>query len=70
MGVNLRRIKAYRVYNDLGQTEMAEKIGISLTSYCHKEQGLKEFTSTEVGKMSEVFNVPPGDLYSKETQLL
>lgn len=70
MGVNLKRIKAYRVYNDLGQVQMAEKMGISLTSYCHKEQGLKEYTSTEVGKMAEIFNVPPGDLYNKESQLL
>lgn len=70
MGVNLRRIKAYRVYNDIGQEEMAEKIGISLTSYSYKEQGNREFTSTEVGKMAEVFNIPVGDLFSKDTQLL
>lgn len=69
MGVNIRRIKAYRVYNDLGQLDMANKIGISHTSYCHKEQGLKEFTSSEVGKMAEVFNVEPGDLYSRESKL-
>ena len=70
MGVNLKRIKAYRVYNDLGQAQMAEKMGISLTSYCHKEQGLKDFTSTEVGIMADTFNVPAGDLYSKNQQLL
>lgn len=70
MGVNLKRIKAYRVYNDIGQREMAEKMDISLTSYCHKEQGFKEFTSTEIGKMAEIFKVPPGDLFSRDKQLV
>ena len=70
MGVNLKRIKAYRTYNDLGQEQLAEKIGISLTAYCQKEQGYREFTSTEVGKMAEVFEVPPGDLYNQDKKLL
>lgn len=70
MGVNIKRIKAYRVYNDLGQQDMAKALSISLTSYCHKEQGLKDFSSTEVGIMANVFNVPAGDLFSKEPQLL
>lgn len=70
MGVNLKRIKAYRVYNDIGQQEMADKLGIGLTSYCHREQGLKEFTSTEVSKMAEIFKVDPGDLFSRDAKLV
>lgn len=69
MGVNLKRIKAYRVYNDLDQTEMAKKIGISKTSYYFKETGERDFTSEEVGKMAEIFGVEPGDLFSKSKQL-
>jgi DNA-binding XRE family transcriptional regulator len=70
MGVNLKRIKAYRIYNEYSQGDMADKMEISLTSYCHKEQGLKDFTSTEVGKMADIFGVPAGDLFSLEKQLL
>ena len=39
MGVNLKRIKAYRVYNDLNQHQMAEALGVAKTSYYLKETG-------------------------------
>ena len=69
MGVNLKRIKAYRVYNDLNQHQMAEALGIAKTSYSLKEIGERDFTSEEVGKMANVFNVDPGDLFSKDPKL-
>ena len=69
MGVNLRRIKAYRVYNELDQQSMSEMLGISRTSYYLKETGGREFTSTEIAKMADVFKVDVGDLFSKETKL-
>lgn len=70
MGVNLKRIKAYRVYNEIGQEEMAEKLGISIASYSYKEQGRREFTSSEVGKIAKAFDIPVGDLFSNDNQLL
>ena len=69
MGVNLRRIKAYRTYNDLGQSEVANELNISVTSYSQKETGNIDFTSKEVGKLANIFGVDPGDLYSNEKQL-
>ena len=69
MGVNLKRIKAYRVYNDLNQYQMADALGIAKTSYYLKETGERDFTSEEVGKMAEIFGVEPGDLFSKSKQL-
>lgn len=69
MGVNLRRIKAYRVYNDLGQKDIAKVLGISLTSYCSKEQGHVDFTATEVTKMADKFKVHPGDLFESCSRL-
>ena len=64
MGVNLKRIKAYRVYNDLNQNQMAEALGIAKTSYYLKETGERDFTSEEVRKMAEIFGADPGDLFS------
>lgn len=70
MGVNLRRIKAYRTYNDLDQQKMAEALEISKTSYSLKESGERDFTSKEVGIMAVVFGVDPGDLYSNDPKLV
>ena len=70
MGVNLRRIKAYRTYNDLDQQKMADALAISKTSYSLKESGERDFTSEEVGMMAAVFGVEPGDLFSKDPKLV
>ena len=70
MGVNTRRIKAYRAYNEIGQKEVAEALGVSITTYSQKEQGILDFSSKEIGKLAEIFNVPPGDLFSQNKQLL
>lgn len=70
MGVNLRRIKAYRTYNDLDQQKMADALEISKTSYSLKESGERDFTSKEVGMMAVVFGVEPGDLFSNDPKLV
>ena len=69
MGVNLKRIRAYRTYNDLDRQQIADKIGISKSAYANKEQGIADFTSVEIGKMAEIFGVEPGDLFSHDKKL-
>lgn len=69
MSINLSRLKAYRALHRENQKDIAEVLGICLTSYCHKEQGYKEFSGTEIGKMAEHWNIPPGDLFSKNPLL-
>lgn len=69
MGVNLKRIKAYRAYNDMSQQDIAVVLNITKSSYALKEQGVTEFTSSEIGKMAEIFEVDPGDLFRRDKQL-
>lgn len=38
MQINLRRIKAERVFKKISQAQMAKKLGISRTSYAKKEE--------------------------------
>lgn len=44
-------LKAYRKLLNITQIEMAEIIGIGLTSYNHKEQGKKVFTQSEMAQI-------------------
>lgn len=69
MGIKLNRLKAYRTLNNLKQHDMADLLGISLTSYCAKEQGRIDFTSKEVGIMAEKFSINPGELFKEDSTL-
>lgn len=42
------KLVAYRKLLKMNQKSFAEKIGISLVSYSHKETGKTEFTQTEM----------------------
>jgi len=46
----------YRKELNITQTEMAEEIGISLTSYYKKEKGQAEFKQNEMKKIMKVLN--------------
>lgn len=70
MGVNLDRIKAYRVLNKLMQEEVATILGISKQSYHLKEKGKNDFTSEEVGTLAKKFGIEPGDLFKDSTHPL
>ena len=41
MQINLRRIKAERVFKKISQAQLAKKLGISRTSYAKKEEALE-----------------------------
>lgn len=43
----INKEKGYRNMINLSQKEMAKLLGISFTSYCHKEQGKREFKDNE-----------------------
>ena len=42
------KLKGKRVEKGFNQTELANKLGISLSSYCQKEIGKVDFTLTEI----------------------
>jgi len=53
----LKFIKELRLKKNLSQAEVAEKIGISRSSYISFEQGKIELNMTESSKLSDVFGV-------------
>ena len=55
-------LKGYRNMLGFSQTEMCEKIGIGLTSYCMKEQGKRDFNQTEMENIVEVFRAEDSNL--------
>lgn len=48
-------IRIIRNSLNLKQSTVADYIGISLTSYCHKESAKRDFTLTEMKKIQELF---------------
>jgi putative transcriptional regulator len=50
-----KKLVAYRNMLDLSQEKVAEQIGISLTSYNHKETGKRKFSQSEMIKITNLF---------------
>lgn len=59
-------IKAYRVLLKIKQVEMAQKLGICLTSYNQKEQGKKEFTYSEMKALLNILKEQIPELTADE----
>ena len=49
------KLKAKRVELGLTQLDMANKMGITLSTYNLKEQGKREFLSSEIIKILDIF---------------
>lgn len=59
-------LKAYRKLFNITQIQMAEIIGIGLTSYNHKEQGKKEFTHSEMTQILSFLKTKIPDITAEE----
>lgn len=57
------KLKGLRAEKGYNQTQVAEYIGISITSYCNKENGKEEFTYPEIAKLIELFKVTFEDIF-------
>lgn len=57
MTLPLRTLRAYRVLLGMTQSDMAKRIGISLSNYCYKEKGKMEFTIKEMFKILDIIRV-------------
>ena len=55
-------IKSLRVQRGFSQLEIAEKLGISRSSYIAFEQGNRELTLTEAGELSKIFDISLDDI--------
>lgn len=55
----LGRLKAYRAENGLTQEEMAKALGMAVTTYNLKENGIREFRLSEVAKAQQELGLDP-----------
>lgn len=51
-------VKAARVNAKMGQKEVAEVLGLSVTGYQKKENGLSKFYADELALLSQLFDFP------------
>jgi DNA-binding XRE family transcriptional regulator len=51
-------VKAARVNAKMGQEEVAEALGLSVTGYRKKENGQSKFYADELATLSQLFSVP------------
>lgn len=48
-------LKSLRAKNGMKQQDLAELIGISVTTYSNKENGMRKFTIEEALKIADIF---------------
>lgn len=51
-------LKELRKLGNLKQKDVAEFLGVSVTGYANKENGLRQFKTHEAIKLSSLFGVP------------
>ena len=61
------KLKALRAEYNLKQSDLAEMIGICKATYCRKENGLREFTESDIKKICEIFNKDPKDIFFQDS---
>lgn len=57
------KLKALRVERGFKQDDMARMLGIGITTYNRKENGLSEFTESECRKICKILNISPVDIF-------
>lgn len=60
------KLKGKRVEKGFNQTELANKLGISLSSYCQKEIGKVDFTLTEIQDLMYYLDCNFDDIFFKK----
>lgn len=61
-----KMLKAYRKLNDIKAQDMADDLGITLTTYCKKENGKSEFTLTECKKIADKIGKSVDEIFFKQ----
>lgn len=59
----LAKIRGKRCELKLTQQDMANKLGITLKTYCFKEKGTSDFTLKEVVELCKIFNCTLNDIF-------
>lgn len=58
-----RRLKGLRVENGYTQSEIADALGMSLSTYYNKETGKRTFSVKEAISISKLFNKPIEEIF-------
>lgn len=58
-----RTLKALRGLHELTQTDVATILGISLHSYCNKENGKISFSLNEAKQLSDLFKLTIEEIF-------
>ncbi|MDS1004988.1 helix-turn-helix domain-containing protein [Clostridium sporogenes] len=58
-----RTLKALRELHGLTQTDVSKLLGISLHSYCNKENGKLKFTLNEAKQLSDLFKLSIEEIF-------
>lgn len=61
--MNLNKLKGLRAERSYTQNDVANFMGISLTSYQRKESGTSQFTASEIIKIAEIFQVDISEIF-------
>ncbi|NNG67315.1 helix-turn-helix transcriptional regulator [Caldanaerobacter subterraneus] len=57
------KLKALRLEHNLKQIDMAKLLGISENTYNRKENGITEFTESEIKKICDIFNKKAEEIF-------
>jgi len=60
------KLKALRLEHNLKQTDMAKLLGMSETTYNRKENGITEFTESEIKKICDIFDEKPEEIFFRD----
>lgn len=61
--MNTKKLKAYRKLNNVNQSDIANLLNITLTSYSHKENGKTKFTLEEAKTISDFFGLSIEEIF-------
>lgn len=69
MTVNLEKLKVLRNERCLSLAQVSESLGFkSHQAYLYKENGSRDITADELGKLAVLFDVPVESLYTSDAQ--
>lgn len=63
MSLRNLKLKALRVEHGLKQTDVAKLIGMHENTYVRKENGITEFTESEIIAICKLFNKRPDEIF-------
>lgn len=61
-----RKLKILRAMKEVKQEDVAEMLGITLTTYSKKENGKSDFTITEAKKLASFFSCTIEEIFSEK----